>query len=149
MPDPRKLGIGALIVALLIVLPMMISSSFALSVMNQIGIAIIFALAFNMLLGQGGMLSFGHAVYFGLAGFVTAHVINGMHVDAFPYIPVTLIPLVGGIAGLFFGIVVGLVSTRRAGTAFAMISLGFAELVTGLHSRSPHSSQGWRGHSMP
>ena len=132
MPDPRKLGIGALIVALLIVLPMMISSSFALSVMNQIGIAIIFALAFNMLLGQGGMLSFGHAVYFGLAGFVTAHVINGMHVDAFPYIPVTLIPLVGGIAGLFFGIVVGFVSTRRAGTAFAMISLGFAELVTGL-----------------
>ncbi len=132
MPDLRKSSIGALIVALLIVLPLIINSSFALSVMNQIGIAIIFALAFNMLLGQGGMLSFGHAVYFGLAGFVTAHVINGMHANAFPYIPVTLIPLVGGIAGLFFGIIIGFVSTRRAGTALAMISLGFAELATGL-----------------
>jgi len=132
MPNPRKISIGALIVALLIVLPLIINSSFALSVMNQAGIAIIFALAFNMLLGQGGMLSFGHAVYFGLAGFVTAHVINGMHADAFPYIPVTLIPLIGGIAGLFFGLIIGFVSTRRAGTAFAMISLGFAELATGL-----------------
>ena len=109
MLDPTKLSISALIVALLIVLPMVINSSFALSVMNQIGIAIIFDLAFNMMLGQGGMLSFGHADYFGLAGFVTAHVINGMHADAFPYIPVTLIPLVGGIAALFFGIVIGFV----------------------------------------
>ncbi len=131
-PLARQSGIGALMVAIIIVLPLIIDSSFALTVMSQIGVAIIFALAFNMLLGQGGMLSFGHAVYFGLAGFATAHVLNGMHSGGFPYIPVTVIPLVGGIAGLFFGILIGFVSTRRAGTAFAMISLGFAELATGL-----------------
>jgi branched-chain amino acid transport system permease protein len=128
----RSISVGTGLVALLIVLPLIVDSSFALTVMSQSGVAIIFALAFNMLLGQGGMLSFGHAVYFGLAGFVTAHVINGMQGGTLPYIPITLIPLVGGIAGLFFGILIGFVSTRRAGTSFAMISLGFAELATAL-----------------
>jgi len=132
MLNPKKISVGALLVALLIVLPLIVNSSFAITVMSQGGVAIIFALAFNMLLGQGGMLSFGHAIYFGLAGYVTAHVINGMHNDDLPYFPISLIPLVGGIAGLFFGVVIGFVSTRRAGTAFAMISLGFAELATAL-----------------
>ena len=127
-----KPGVAAGIVAILIILPLLTNSGFAITVMSQIGVATVFALAFNMLLGQGGMLSFGHAVYFGLAGYVTAHVMNGMANEDLPYMPVTLIPIVGGIAGLFFGILIGFVSTRRAGTAFAMISLGFAELVTAL-----------------
>jgi branched-chain amino acid transport system permease protein len=132
MANLTKPGVAAGIVAILIVLPQLTDSGFAITVMSQIGVATIFALAFNMLLGQGGMLSFGHAVYFGLAGYVTAHVMNGMASEDLPYIPVTLIPIVGGFAGLFFGILIGFVSTRRAGTAFAMISLGFAELVTAL-----------------
>lgn len=132
MPGARKMSVGAMVIALLIIMPLVVNSGFALTVMSQGGVAIIFALAFNMLLGQGGMLSFGHAVYFGLAGYVTAHVMNGMANEDLPYLPVSLIPLVGGIAGLFFGILIGFVSTRRAGTAFAMISLGFAELATGL-----------------
>ena len=132
IPGAKQTSVGALVIALLIILPLIVNSGFALTVMSQTGIAIIFALAFNMLLGQGGMLSFGHAVYFGLAGYVTAHVMNGMANEDLPYMPVSLIPLVGGVAGLFFGILIGFVSTRRAGTAFAMISLGFAELATGL-----------------
>ena len=44
--------------------------------MSQMGIAIIFALSYNMLLGQTGMLSFGHAVYFGLGAYFTVHAIN-------------------------------------------------------------------------
>ncbi len=132
MPGARKMSVGAMVIALLIIMPLVVNSGFALTVMSQGGVAIIFALAFNMLLGQGGMLSFGHAVYFGLAGYVTAHVMNGMANEDLPYMPVSLIPLVGGVAGLFFGVLIGFVSTRRAGTAFAMISLGFAELATGL-----------------
>ena len=132
VPGARKMSVGAMVIALLIILPLVVNSGFALTVMSQGGVAIIFALAFNMLLGQGGMLSFGHAIYFGLAGYVTAHVMNGMANEDLPYMPVSLIPLVGGVAGLFFGILIGFVSTRRAGTAFAMISLGFAELATGL-----------------
>ena len=132
MPGAKQISVGALLVALMIILPLIVNSGFALTIMSQGGVAIIFALAFNMLLGQGGMLSFGHAVYFGLAGYVTAHVLNGMATGDLPYLPVSLIPLVGGLAGLFFGILIGFVSTRRAGTAFAMISLGFAELATAL-----------------
>jgi branched-chain amino acid transport system permease protein len=96
--------------------------------MNQMGIAVIFALSFNMLLGQGGMLSFGHAVYFGLGGFIAAHVLNlaGRHVV---WMPVPLLPLVGAAGGLLFAVVFGSFSTRRAGTVFSMISLGVAELM--------------------
>ncbi len=68
MPDFKKSGVGAAIIAVLIILPLLTDSGFAITIMIQLGVAIIFALAFNMLLGQGGMLSFGHAVYFGLAG---------------------------------------------------------------------------------
>ena len=132
VPSAQKISVGALLIALLIILPLIVNSGFALTVMSQGGVAIILALAFNMLLGQGGLLSFGHAIYFGLAGYATAHVLNGMANGDLPYVPVSLIPLAGGVAGLFFGILIGFISTRRAGTAFAMISLGFAELATSL-----------------
>ena len=46
-------------------LPLLFTQGFALTLLSQMGIAIIFALSYNMLLGQSGMLSFGHAVYFG------------------------------------------------------------------------------------
>jgi branched-chain amino acid transport system permease protein len=96
--------------------------------MCLMGIMIIFALSYNMLLGQTGMLSFGHAVYYGLAAFATAHMMNWAVRNGVP-IPLPLIPLAGAVTGLIFGIIFGSVSTRRGGTAFAMISLGLAELV--------------------
>ena len=117
---------------LLAALPQLFPSGFALTTMSQIGLLVVFALAYNMLLGQGGMLSFGHAIYFGLAGYFTVHYLNFVHDGRAPYVPVSLVPLLGGLAGLFFGVLVGYVSTRRAGTTFAMISLGFGEMVTAL-----------------
>jgi len=57
---------------------------------------------------------------------------RGVGEDVLPYFPVSLIPLMGGAVGLFFGVLIGFVSTRRAGTTFAMISLGFAEMATAL-----------------
>jgi branched-chain amino acid transport system permease protein len=74
------------------------------------------------------MLSFGHAVYYGLGGFLAIHAINIIAKNKFA-IPLPLVPLVGGAAGLIFAMLLGWVSTRRSGTAFAMISLGVAELV--------------------
>ena len=50
-----------------VLLPIVFSGGFELSMLSQMGIAIIFALSYNMLLGQTGLLSFGHAVYFGKA----------------------------------------------------------------------------------
>ncbi len=113
--------------AVLAALPWVFSSSFAVSIMTQIGIASIFALSYNMLLGQGGMLSFGHAVYFGLGGFLAMHFMNYIE-GGFP-LPIPFLPLVGGVIGLLFGLIFGSFSTRRAGTVFAMISLGIAELI--------------------
>lgn len=118
-----------LVVALVLAaLPFVFSSGAAITMMSLMGFAIIFALSYNMLLGQTGMLSFGHAVYYGLGGFITAHALNVIGAGAWP-VPLPLLPVVGGLAGLFFAIVFGWVSTKRAGTAFAMISLGIGELV--------------------
>ena len=94
------------------------------------GIAIIFAVAYNMLLGETGMLSFGHAVYFGLGGYTAIHLLRV--IAAGLVFPVALLPLVGGLGGLFFGLLFGYLSTRRGGTAFAMITLGLMELVVAL-----------------
>ena len=123
---PYMIVIAAAIV--MVLLPQIFSSGLALSTMCLMGITIIFALSYNMLLGQTGMLSFGHAVYFGLGGFLTAHMVNFARASDAP-LPLWVFPIVGGLTGLAFGIIFGAVSTRRAGTAFAMITLGIAELV--------------------
>ena len=116
---------GALV---LLALPWVFSSGASLTMMSLMGFAIIFALSYNMLLGQAGMLSFGHAVYYGLGGFITAHALNVIGSGKWS-VPLPVLPLVGGLAGLTFALIFGWVSTKRAGTAFAMISLGIGELV--------------------
>jgi hypothetical protein len=84
----------------LIVAPLLFRSSLAHTMLSQMGIAIIACLAYNMLLGQGGMLSFGHAVYTGLGSFLAIHTLNMVTKgSAGTPLPVSLIPLVGGLAG--------------------------------------------------
>ena len=121
-------GIWLVVAAVLIILPKIFSSGGSLTTFSLIGISIIFALSYNILLGQTGMLSFGHAVYYGLGGFLVIHAINIFGAQKYP-IPLPLVPLIGGLAGLVFAALLGWVSTKRSGTAFAMISLGLAELV--------------------
>jgi branched-chain amino acid transport system permease protein len=113
---------------LMAVLPFVFSSGASITMMSLMGFYIVFALSYNMLLGQTGMLSFGHAVYYGLGGFITAHALNLIGAGSWP-IPLPLVPLIGGLAGLAFAVPFGWVSTKRSGTAFAMISLGIGELV--------------------
>jgi branched-chain amino acid transport system permease protein len=115
-------------IALLILAPVLFSSGGSLSLLSLMGTIMIFALSYNMLLGQSGMLSFGHAVYSGLGAFFAIHAINLSASNTFS-IPLSLVPLVGGIAGLIFGILFGYVTTKRSGTTFSMISLGIVELV--------------------
>lgn len=114
--------------ALMAVLPLVFTQGFAITLLCQMGIAIIFALSYNMLLGQSGMLSFGHAVYSGLGAYISVHVLN-MASKGQLWMPVSLLPLVGGFAGAFFGVLFGYVTTKRAGTTFAMITLGIGEMV--------------------
>ena len=128
----RNYGVWIAAAILFAALPVVFTSSFALTLLCKMGVLIIFAIAYNMLLGQGGMLSFGHAIYFGLGGYCSIHVLNGMAEGGLPYFPVSLFPIIGALVGLLMGVTIGYVSTRRAGTTFAMISLGFGEMVTAM-----------------
>jgi branched-chain amino acid transport system permease protein len=114
--------------ALLIAAPLVLTTSLWLTMLTQMGYMIIICLSYNMLLGQGGMLSFGHAVYTGLGGYFVVHALNLASKGALP-IPVSLMPLVGGLAGLFFAALFGWFTTKKAATPFAMITMGLGELV--------------------
>ena len=121
---------------LLVLAPLIFSGSFALALLSQMSIAIVACLSFNMLFGQGGMLSFGHAVYAGLGGFVAIHALTMFSAGA-GWLPVSLVPLCGGLGGLAFALVFAYPSTRRAGSSFAMITLGLGELVYALTTLLP------------
>jgi len=140
-PRARRVPAGRVVVwggfaLVLAVAPLLFPSSLGISMLSQVGIAIVACLSYNMLLGQGGMLSFGHAVYTGLGTFVAVHALLGIGDGSLP-IPVSLIPLVGGIAGMFFAVLLGYVTTKKAGTPFAMITLGLGELVTAMSLMIP------------
>lgn len=120
----------------LILAPLVFRSSLALTMLSQIGYLIIICLSYNMLLGQGGMLSFGHAVYTGLGAFIAVHAMNLATKGAVP-LPLVTIPLVGGLAGVLFAILLGYVTTKKSGTTFAMITLGIGELVAAMSLMFP------------
>ncbi len=120
--------IWSLFALLLVCAPLVFSSNLSQTMLAQMGIAIIACLSYNMLLGQGGMLSFGHAVYTGLGSYMAMHALNALSAGQLG-IPVSLLPLVGGLSGMGFAVLLGWVTTRKSGTPFAMITLGVAELV--------------------
>jgi len=124
----RRHGLWLVAALLFLGLPLVFRSGTTLTMMSLMGIMIVFALSYNMLLGQTGLLSFGHAVYYGLGAFFVVHAMNAIIRAKLP-IPLPVMPLIGGTAGLAFAVIFGSVSTRRGGTAFAMITLGLAELV--------------------
>ena len=141
--NTARLLTWGLFAVVLIVAPMIFTSPFSRSMLAQIGIAIVACLSYNVLLGQGGMLSFGHAVYTGLGTFVAVHVMNSIG-GGLP-IPISLIPLVGGLAGIFFAVILGYVTTKKAGTPFAMITLGIGELVFAMSLMIPEFFGGEAG----
>jgi branched-chain amino acid transport system permease protein len=129
----RPLNVGRFLIwglfALLLGLaPLYFTSSLSHTMLSQMGIAIIVCLSYNMLLGQGGMLSFGHAVYSGMGAFLAMHTLNLVSNGAMP-LPVSLIPVAGGLSSMVVAVVLGWVTTKKAATPFAMITLGVGELV--------------------
>ncbi len=122
----RVAGPWALAVGLAALAPWVFDSGLGLTVLCQIGIAVIACQAYQLLLGEGGMLSFGHAAFTGTGAYAAIHLLRA---DMAAALPVGLLPLAGGLAGLAFAALAGLLLTRRAGTTFAMITLGLGELV--------------------
>jgi len=140
---PYRLWIAAALA--LVALPYLpgLTGNFGRSLLSQMGIAAVFALSYNLLLGQTGLLSFGHAVYFGLGGYAAIHLMRAIS-GGLP-IPMPLVPLAGAATGLFFGLLFGSVTVRRAGVIFALISLGVGELVYALLRMLPAISGGEEG----
>lgn len=130
-----RIVLWSLYALLLTVAPLIFTSSLSQTLLSQMGIAIIVCLSYNMLLGQGGMLSFGHAVYSGVGAFLAIHTLN--RVAGGLALPVSLIPMVGGFASMAVALVLGWVSTKKAATPFAMITLGMGELVWAVALMSP------------
>ncbi len=83
----------------------------------------LFACAFNLLLGFGGLLSFGHAMFLGMAGYVSAHAAKVWG------LPPELAILAGTAAAVLLGVPAGLLAIRRQGIYFAMITLALAQMV--------------------
>jgi branched-chain amino acid transport system permease protein len=100
-------------------------------------IASLFAAAFNLLAGQAGLLSFGHAAYYGIGAIATLQLMRILETGAGMF-PTPLLPLAGLAAGLVVGATAGYFATQRSGVYFALVTLAIAEL---LHSLAPH----WEG----
>ena len=129
----KPLNVGRFVVwglftLLLCLAPLVFTSSLSHTILSQMGVAIIVCLSYNILLGQGGMLSFGHAVYSGMGSFLAIHTLNSVSNGQLP-LPVSLIPVVGGVASMLVAVLLGWVTTKKSGTTFAMITLGVGELI--------------------
>jgi branched-chain amino acid transport system permease protein len=136
------LGCGLALV--LVCAPLAWDSRHALGLASQMGIAVLACLSFHVLWGQGGMLSFGHAVYTGAGAYLCMHTLQALAAHAWP-LPVVALPLLAGLGTALLALPLGWLSTRRPGTPFAMITLGLGELVWALALMWPAWSGGEAG----
>jgi len=99
------------------------------------------ACAFNLLIGYGGLLSFGHAMFLGTGGYVTAHAVKVWGA------PPELGILIGLAASAGLGIITGIVAIRRQGIYFAMITLALSQLIYFIYLQAPftHGEDGIQG----
>lgn len=99
------------------------------------------ACAFNLLIGYGGLLSFGHAMFLGTAGYVTAHALKVWA------LPPELGILIGTAAAALLGLATGYVSIKRQGIYFSMITLALSQLLYFIYLQAPftHGEDGIQG----
>ena len=117
---PRHhVAIFAALFVLLLAAPFMLYPIFVMKVLCFA----LFACAFNLLLGYGGLLSFGHAAYFGMASYVSAHAAKVWGLTP------ELAILSGTLVAALLGLVIGALAIRRQGIYFAMVTLAFAQMI--------------------
>src|SRR5271168_3407881 len=103
-------------------------NGFLISMLSQMGMMVILALSYNMLLGQAGLFSLCHATFFGMGGYAMIHFLNAAGAGELP-VPMEVMPLLAGFSGLGLALVFGSMATKQRATAFAMITLGISELM--------------------
>jgi branched-chain amino acid transport system permease protein len=120
------IAIGAML-AIFLVAPFFVYPVF---LMNALCFAL-FACAFNLLLGYGGLLSFGHAMFLGTAGYVSAHAVKVWGLTP------ELAILVATVASVLLGVAVGAIAIRRQGIYFAMVTLALAQMMFFFYLQAP------------
>lgn len=120
--------IGAVVLIALAMLPLLPAAhgganGFALALASQAASLVVFALSYDLLLGQTGLLSLGHATYYGIGALAAARVANAYA------LPAPWLPLAGGIGAALVALPLGWLCARRGGMTFAMITLGLGEMV--------------------
>jgi branched-chain amino acid transport system permease protein len=128
----------AVMTLLLLIVPL--TDLYPFFVMQALCFALL-ACAFNLLIGYGGLLSFGHAMFLGTGGYVTAHALKVWG------LPPELGILVGIAASAGLGVITGIVAIRRQGIYFAMITLALSQLVYFIYLQAPftHGEDGIQG----
>src|ERR1019366_2255000 len=124
--------------ALLLIVPF--TGVYPFFVMQALCFALL-ACAFNLLIGYGGLVSFGHALFLGPAGYIPAHALK-----VWGFTPELGI-LVGTVGAAGLGVVTGLVAIRRQGIYFAMITLALSQLLYFIYLQTPftHGEDGIQG----
>jgi branched-chain amino acid transport system permease protein len=117
----------ALMAALLALAPLVVYPVFMMKAMCFA----LFACAFNLLIGFGGLLSFGHAMFLGTAGYAAAHAAK-----VWGFVPELAI-LFGTACSILLSIVTGLLAIRRLGIYFAMITLALAQMIFFFYLQAP------------
>ena len=107
---------------LLVSLPLILSEYYLNLVITMV-IYSLFALSYNILLGNAGLLSFGHAAYFGIGAYTSIILFKRLGVSIIPGI------LAGGVSGGLLGLLFGIFVVRLGGTYFALLTLAFNELI--------------------
>lgn len=125
--------LGSLCLLLAVALPFLGGAGLTI-VLTKAMIAALFAMGYNLLWGQAGLLSFGHAAFFAFGTCMTIIAMDAADQGAFPF-PTPLLPLVGAFAGLMLGLVAGWFATLRSGVAFAMITVAIGELLRSVAER--------------
>ncbi|MGB7119810.1 MAG: branched-chain amino acid ABC transporter permease, partial [Bradyrhizobium sp.] len=128
----------AVMTVLLLIVPL--TDLYPFFVMQALCFALL-ACAFNLLIGYGGLLSFGHAMFLGTGGYVTAHALKVWG------LPPEFGILIGVAASAALGVITGIVAIRRQGIYFAMITLALSQLVYFIYLQAPftHGEDGIQG----
>jgi branched-chain amino acid transport system permease protein len=133
-----EMVVFGIMTALLLIVPL--TAIYPFFVMQALCFALL-ACAFNLLIGYGGLLSFGHAMFLGTAGYVSAHALKVWGLT--PELGI----LAGTAAAALLGVITGLVAIRRQGIYFAMITLALSQLLYFIYLQTPftHGEDGIQG----
>ena len=133
-----EMTVFGIMVLLLVVVPW--TGIYPFFVMQALCFALL-ACAFNLLVGYGGLLSFGHAMFLGTAGYVSAHALKVWA------LPPELGIVIGVLASTVLAVITGYISIRRQGIYFSMITLALSQLLYFVYLQAPftHGEDGIQG----